>query len=738
MNPAYQDLRHLQYGDIFKKLLGSLATGWAEKADGLPRPLQVIQKLKGLGVWRPDFWDHAAWPVARRLFLLQHQMPANMEELSREPVLELLGWWTMLVAGHAPHLTPAPRTPKKKPLSWPALHDLAKDTKETPLRGFEFEARLYSFFKGLAPEAKRRLSALTLVSIDLLSRDAVAHLLPDSTKADHAGLLKLLLLLVNGRNVSRPAESLRNMLGTFDGTVSSVAIDDYVRQIQQLPDDAKTMITASHTEATSAAEDTNASEEDLEELDPAERKQRLFSGGIQRAQAEQNGPRLQRYWHSITASYRAEESREEKGGIPPLLYDQLIAAFFATRKGEGALEVWKHMIENGTQPTIKTWTAMMDGANKAKDWETADGVWHRLLKSGIVLDEASWVVRMTTLVRANRGKDMKLALEDLGRRWATAASAPDPHALAFRPTMTLVNAVVLLLAKFSKTRDLADVLKWARSFDLAPDVRTYNALLGAAVVKGQVSDMRQLLQQMSDQGIEPDDATYGIMFDHILVHALPSESFTPEELQAKAFEALEDLEKQGMKANDRIYGQLIDRLLKHHNNLPAAEAVVSYMLKQGREPSEHAYTSLITHYFSLDPPNIASVDDIVERVQGKHRRVNNYFYDRVLQGYANADSVERAVRTLRQMRKEMKRPSWQALLDTVLCLERAGEARLLAEVVADVANRETVTAATSGFGKDMRGTFFRTVERLKEEGKIAQILTQFDAQKAMLSRTLSE
>lgn len=725
LNPAYQDLRHLQYGEVFKKLLQALATAWAASpVTLLPQPTTVVREFEELGIWRSDFWEVAGWSLAKRIFILNHQEVEGQQATIGELSNELVELWLRFLGRHGKHTKHKENEAGLPSLNWQTLQQRAGHNVDTDRRSVYFETRFAGFLYGFE-STSIQMPALALITCDLLLTETMMTPPGVSNRDNCAELLKTLLLLVNGKNVARPAESLRKILGNFDGAISPLVIDDYVRNMHQLPDRALAMITTLNSQSSKAPDEKQDEGNETQPLSPEESLQKMFSARIQRTESQQNATRMQQLWEQLKASYRKEERGEVHYEIPALLYDQIISALFALRRGDVALEIWKVMVENGTQPTTKTWTAMLDGANKARDFPAAEGIWQRMIASKVQLDEVAWIVRVTSLVHHKKHKEALATLADLGRRWVEAtrtqsqprqASSPP----AVKPNIQIVNAVIAPLAKMRNSQMLTQVLGWAKNFGLKPTSYTFNALISGAIAKRQSSDVNKLLQQMSAQGVEPDEATCSIILDHLLINAPAEQSLSSEQIQDTVVKALEALEAHGLKATNHIYSQLIDRLLRHHNNLTAAQAVLALMFERNLEPSEHAYTSLVTYYFSLEQPDVKSVTDIVDRLESKFRRVNTYFYDRVLQGYAATDSISLVMRTLRRMSKEGRHPSWQALRETLSALERAEEWHLLGELVTDVEGREGIDApGPDEFSKTQKSKFYGMVWRLREEGKIA-------------------
>lgn len=327
------------------------------------------------------------------------------------------------------------------------------------------------------------------------------------------------------------------------------------------------------------------------------------------------------------------------------------------------------------------------------------------------------------------------ALDEMGRIWLEAAEAaksrgpplkteaktgdfPEPA----KPTTTTVNVALAGLIKTRKRELAPRILAWAKKLGIEPNIVTFNTLLGPAIRDGRTEEASRLLQQMETLKIQPDVVTFTIILDGLFRDNVlgPSNQAGADNKKAVA-DILARMEESGIQANTVVYGTIIDKLLKSSTpNLPAARAVLNHMASQDIHPSPHIYTILLTYYFSQDPPDLAALDVLWNRIQLERGVVDHVFYDRMLEGYGRLGECGKMMAFLRRMAKEGKAPGWEALIVVLETLVEAEEREMVADLVSDVEREDGL------FYGGMRGRrgeeeFALLVQELRDEGLIDPI-----------------
>jgi pentatricopeptide repeat protein len=444
---------------------------------------------------------------------------------------------------------------------------------------------------------------------------------------------------------------------------------------------------------------------------------------------------VNRLWEEARSVF-AQPGSKAKFVIPSKIYNQLVSGFMQIKRADLAMSAWNEMVSNGTTPTVVTWTAMIAGCQKGRDLNGLEQIWARMIASGVQPDHAAWGARIYGLISLGQRDKGLAALSEMGKAWKESQTASEPIAskgksrakaaakLSLKsvdhpkPNIEIINGALLALSKapmrFDRKWDTMElVLRWAESYAIKAGNITYNVLLRLALEEQDTTRVSKILRSMEKDNIEPDIATYTIFMNTALRTSLIE---LPEAEQTKVvIDFLEDMESRGLKPNSVVYSNLIDRLLKEHNNFVAARSVLDHMARRAIVPSAQIYTSLITHYFALEPPAIDAVDSLWQTIMNTPGSITDRFlFDRLIEGYARCDEIGKMMTVLTRMSKEGKSPSWSALIQVVSALSRAGDFQRVRRVVADVENREGLAKVTlSNRGHWAENHFWELVNQLE-------------------------
>ncbi|KAK7754199.1 hypothetical protein SLS62_003776 [Diatrype stigma] len=341
------------------------------------------------------------------------------------------------------------------------------------------------------------------------------------------------------------------------------------------------------------------------------------------------------------------------------LIDNFVNVFMALSQPENALKAWGLYKQIGLSPKLKTWNAMLDGCKKARNLPALRNIWAKLMSSGMELDTRIWTTRISGLIESGDTEAGLRALDEMVRLWKQAKEGKRPHAV--QPTIEPVNAALAGLIHQKMPLAVEKLLDWARRQGIKPDIFSYNMLLRPMIREGRNKDARNLFETMLKQGVRADAATFTVVLDAALTKIDPSSS--PEEFDAAQKEVvaqvLSQMEAVGLETNLLTYGKMIYLLLQSGGrSREAIKAVLAHLWEQGFELSPHIYTMLVEHYFAQRPPDLASVDALLQRQQlqkagtttaidgdgagDANANANNLpemdrvFHDRVVKGYARA------------------------------------------------------------------------------------------------------
>ncbi|TKA71266.1 hypothetical protein B0A55_07341 [Friedmanniomyces simplex] len=420
---------------------------------------------------------------------------------------------------------------------------------------------------------------------------------------------------------------------------------------------------------------------------------------------------------------------------PPLrdqLFEHLMLTLLSLRNPTSAIEVWnyfgQHLEKLGRQPTVKTYTVMMKGAQQVRDGQGMEAFWGKMRAAGVPPDVNAWTTRIFGLIKGGRVDDGLRALSDFGGEWVNAArekhaaetargggpkgrkgrsqgQPAEVPALSIsqaaalyggdiegtpRPTIAAMNAAITALA-LRADRHITKVLTWGRAFGLEPDKTTYNTLLNVSFHHGEADQAMAILQRMREKGIETTGDTWTVLLTQVF-EGRTLDGLAPEEQKDRVLTLIEAAGAgSGGGVDIKGYTLAIDRLLKLYNNTDAANAVLAHMSSRASlQPTPHLYTIFMAYYFQQQPtPNFQAIEALWQQIQavnsGRGAPLDSVFYDRMLEGYSRhhglLNSTQQVQHLLQRMRNEGRRPSWRALEAVARALAERGEWGVLLRIV---------------------------------------------------------
>ncbi|MCJ1437496.1 RNA polymerase I enhancer binding protein [Xylographa pallens] len=421
------------------------------------------------------------------------------------------------------------------------------------------------------------------------------------------------------------------------------------------------------------------------------------------------------------------------GKIDNWLFIDFLRTFFAVARPDCATEVWNTMCKHGYKPTAMHWVALLEGCRKTQDLGSLKSIWQRMAAAEMQNTNQAWTVYISGLLQCKDWRSALTAVANLGEAWKlsnapTASESTEAgtttkqqivhEADQFAPSIVPINAAISGLLG-NRKRDLAkQILTWAISENIKPDTTTFNILLRPAVRYNDTEGVQRILAEMKQHACDPDVVTFTILIDGIFRN--PASAFqtqSPEAQQAVIVRVFKDMQDNHIKATAQTYTTILDGLLHpKYFNLPAARAVLARMTDHGIRLTPHIYTILVTHYFSLDPPDLHAIDSLWRRIELEKARIDHILYDRMIEGYGRVGVIDRMLAVLRRMPGEGKRPGWIALLGALRALALAEEWGLVADLVRDVANEKEGLLRFGSRGWRGKEEFWELVEVLRGRG----------------------
>jgi pentatricopeptide repeat protein len=441
--------------------------------------------------------------------------------------------------------------------------------------------------------------------------------------------------------------------------------------------------------------------------------------------------KLDKIWEEVQQTYLTENKRV---AIPRSVYNRFLSGYLVLYNSNRAVEVWNHMIAHGVQPDVQSWVALLEGCAKTKDLNGFNTTWQRMLNSGIEPENYAWTTRVNGLMSFRQINPALATLDDMGKRWLAAEQAINntkTHNKGQRgstravnrctkPSIEVVNGAISAIVQIrpeslrheKRVEYVQKILAWSTNFQIKPDAITYNSLIRLYL---QAKDMRtafRLLTQMEKDGVEADIATHTMLMSTAFENQV-FDGQTEQQQTERILRMLDDLEANGLRLNHYVYSTAIDRVLKGYANYTAVRAIMEHMTSRNFTPSAHVYTSLITHYFQSEPPNLVEVDNVVNLLFTAPRMPSDrILYDRLIEGYALNSEVGKMMSVLTRMSKQGVLPGWGALIAVVQALVREGDYDRARDVVRDVARGEGVAKGGIMMDRTSEMAFRSLVNRL--------------------------
>ncbi|MCJ1285866.1 hypothetical protein MMC26_005208 [Xylographa opegraphella] len=410
------------------------------------------------------------------------------------------------------------------------------------------------------------------------------------------------------------------------------------------------------------------------------------------------------------------------------VFVEFLRTFFAVGRPDYATEVWNTMCKHGYKPTTMHWVTLLEGCKKTQDLVSLKSIWRRMEVAEMQNTNQAWTVYISGLLHCKDWQSALNAVDDLEKAWklskdhlaskGTNAQGTIHEADQFSPSMVPINAAISGLLGNRKPNLAQQILSWAISKNIKPDTTTFNILLRPAVRHDDSEQVQKILSEMKHHACDPDVVTFTIIIDGIFRN--PSSAFevqSPEAQQALIVRIFKDMQDHNIKATIQTYSTILDGLLHpKYFNLPAARATLARMTDQGIKPTPHIYTILVTHYFSLTPPDLPAIDGLCRRIELEKSPVDHIFYDRMIEGYGRVGAIDKMLAVLRRMPLEGKRPGWIALLGALKALAQAEEWDLVKDLVRDVTDEKEGLLRFGSRGWKGKEEFWDFVDALRERG----------------------
>ncbi|KAI5863083.1 hypothetical protein GGS23DRAFT_568152 [Durotheca rogersii] len=318
----------------------------------------------------------------------------------------------------------------------------------------------------------------------------------------------------------------------------------------------------------------------------------------------------------------------------PELFDSFIRAWMSLNLAGRAAAGWKTIPRIGLYPTARTWNAMLTGCKEARNLNGIRNVWAKLMTSGMQLDTGLWTTLISGLIQSGDIEGGIQALKEMASLWTESLEKGTKTAV--KPTIEPVNAAIVALV-FQRRLDLAeDVLAWAGKRDIAPDIFTFNTLLGSLIRMKRDKETRRLFKLMQTQGVQADEKTFTIVLDAAFA-AVPPDN---QDEQVKALTSvLDGMKSVGLEPNMHTYGKVIFNLLGlGRKGVEVVDVMLNYLKAEGHTLSPYILTMLVDHYSNQVPPDLDSITALLAMWKPPIASMDIIFWERLIRGYLRVSS----------------------------------------------------------------------------------------------------
>ncbi|KAK2061391.1 pentatricopeptide repeat domain-containing protein [Colletotrichum caudatum] len=344
-------------------------------------------------------------------------------------------------------------------------------------------------------------------------------------------------------------------------------------------------------------------------------------------------------WRDLTMPAK-DEKRPVSLRAAPELFDYILFLNCSKRdEGSSKLtsEILAYMKNIGLQPSIKTYTAMMDGWKQARQLEPIEQMWAMVSRTTLRLDDQIWSVRISALGQLGPERAGLVALKEMEAQWDEAVKNGTQNR-AVKPGIACVNAAISGLLLRNRMDVIHGVLKWATDKGMEPDIYTYNMLLAQMLKKGATEEVDALLSSMKAARLEPDAATFTIILEAAFADL---DKQTPLEQREAIDQVFSEMAACGIKPNQSAFAKMLHVLVKQGAAADhAVSLVLAHLRKSELQPSTEMCTILVEHYASRERPDLDSLRALVADRRARTRALTDrVFWESVIRHYHRAGDL---------------------------------------------------------------------------------------------------
>ncbi|CAI9088831.1 OLC1v1023270C1 [Oldenlandia corymbosa var. corymbosa] len=244
-----------------------------------------------------------------------------------------------------------------------------------------------------------------------------------------------------------------------------------------------------------------------------------------------------------------------------------------------------------------------------------------------------------------------------------------------RRTIKSVNSLLnslLICREFSKMREVFLGMEiYAR-----PDACTYNILINACLVMGDLDNAWDVFNAMQKKGIVPNVTTFGTLIKGLCENKELEEAFRLKEMMERDFK---------LKPNAFLFVALIKGLCEV-DKVDVAMKLKEEMLKKNVELDAAIYATLISALFKAGRRE--DVNKLLEDMRKNGCKKNTVLYNVIIQGCCIEQDFDSAFKVLNKMERRNCKPDIISYNVIIHALCKAGKLKEASELVEDMPRRK--------------------------------------------------
>lgn len=333
------------------------------------------------------------------------------------------------------------------------------------------------------------------------------------------------------------------------------------------------------------------------------------------------------HWESALKVF--EIMREQLWYRPnPRIYTKLLVMLGKCKQYERANSLFQLMIEEGLEPSIESYTALVSAYSRSGLLHKAFTVLEEMKRIPLCKpDVFTYSILIKSCVEYSRFDHVDRLLSDMSRN-------------GIKPNTVTYNTILDAYGKVGKFKDMDDVIsKMLEDQDSKPDVWTMNATMKAFGNRGHIGMMENCYEKFQDVGVQPDVRTF-----NILMYA-----YGKERLYDKMTAVMEYMQKYFFSWTTVTYNILIDAFGRA-GDIEQMEYLFNLMMSEGIKPDCVTLCSLVSAYRKAGA--FRKITRVMRKLENSDIAPDTAFFNSVIDAYARAGDLTEMETVLIQMKEK--------------------------------------------------------------------------------------